>query len=119
LTTLSQDHQIIIMSGGLGPTTDDLTREAVSQFFGCDLAVDNEAKAQVYSYYQKKGRSYDDSNVKQISLPTVAKIITNPIGSAPGFFVEHNQLLVISLPGVPRELELMLKETALKLITDN
>lgn len=112
LEFLSSAGSVILCSGGLGPTTDDLTREAVAEFTGDELVEDQQAMADLEQYFHRKQRPFDESNRKQALIPSRAEPIHNPIGSAPGFRVRfgaaNGRKNIICLPGVPRELTLML-----------
>ena len=100
---------IVIVSGGLGPTEDDVTREAVSEFFQKELVVDQhvlEAIEKRYAHYAIPRQAI----LKQSLVPTSAQIIPNPVGSAPGIIMEDKGKTVILLPGVPQELEAMVPQ---------
>lgn len=112
---LSERSQHIICSGGLGPTSDDLTREAVAAWSASPLELDQEVLTWLRELYQSRKRSFDESNVKQALFPKGAKVIPNPVGTAAGFSMRPAKLgskangsTVYCLPGVPRELKEML-----------
>lgn len=109
---------LIITSGGLGPTLDDLTKEAIAAAFGVDMVLDEEAKANVEGFFKRLGRAMSPNNLRQAMLPRGARPIYNPVGSAPGVILERDGRIVISLPGVPRELEVMTEETVIPYLAE-
>jgi nicotinamide-nucleotide amidase len=99
---------VIITTGGLGPTVDDPTREAVAQ--ACSLALEFRPQLweQIKTRFKRFGREATDNNRKQAYVPAGALALENPVGTAPCFIVESGRSVIISLPGVPREMEHML-----------
>lgn len=112
---LFQRSRFVICSGGLGPTSDDLTREAIAKYFQKEIFLDNNALRELKELYKRRQRSFDDSNIKQATFPVGATIITNPVGTAAGFYFkdEKQGKIVYALPGVPKELEAMLAESVI------
>lgn len=105
--------QVVITTGGLGPTVDDPTREAVARAFGLELAYHPELWAQIEARFAKFGRVPGENNRRQAFVPLGAHIIENPVGTAPAFAVEHAGGVVVCLPGVPREMEHLLTQAVL------
>ena len=101
---------VVITSGGLGPTVDDVTRQAVAGAAGRELVLDGKLLAQIEARFARHGFTMSENNRRQAYIPQGAISIENPVGTAPAFIVETEQGLIISLPGVPRELK-HLKET--------
>jgi nicotinamide-nucleotide amidase len=95
---------LVITSGGLGPTVDDVTREAVARATGRPLVLYPDLLAQIESFFARFGSAMGDNNRRQAHLPEGSIPIENPVGTAPGFIVEDKQGAIITLPGVPREL---------------
>ena len=95
---------VVITSGGLGPTVDDKTREAVAIATGRELVLDRELLKQVAEFFRKRGMELGENNQRQAFIPRDATPIPNPVGTAPGFIVAHQGKYVVSLPGVPHEL---------------
>lgn len=93
---------IIITSGGLGPTDDDITKETGAEFFGCELVLNDEVYARIKAYF--KGREMAKTNIKQAYVPTGAIVLDNDMGTAPGIIIEKNNKILIMLPGPPSEL---------------
>ena len=107
LDYLSDRSTHIICSGGLGPTTDDLTREGCAAWLGVQLKLNDEVLEDLKALYDRRKRSFDPSNIKQATFPIGSHIISNDVGTAAGFHAvstSSNGTAVFSLPGVPREL---------------
>ena len=100
---------VVITSGGLGPTVDDPTRGAVARAFGVDLDFRPELWAQIEERFERYSRKPTENNRKQAFIPAGAVALENAVGTAPCFAVEWPDGVLISLPGVPRELEWMLE----------
>lgn len=100
----------ILISGGLGPTQDDLTREALAQAAQVSLVEDPIALEHIRTFFSSRGRPMPERNRQQALRPGNAELLPNPIGTAPGLFLRLGQALVFAMPGVPRELQLMFQE---------
>lgn len=98
---------VVICTGGLGPTTDDLTAEAAAEAFGTTLALDEEALGQVEARYRSRNRVMPPANRKQAILPVGSGLLENRWGTAPGFRMEHGGSVLYFLPGVPSEMKAM------------
>ena len=96
---------IVITSGGLGPTQDDLTREIVAEVTGRKLVFDDNLMAQVEEHFRRRGRTMTPNNRRQAYMPEGAIPVKNPNGTAPCFIVEDPRSVIFSLPGVPVELK--------------
>lgn len=96
---------VVITTGGLGPTVDDVTREAVARATNRDLVLDENLLAQIRALFAKWGVPMSENNVRQAYLPQGATPVENPVGTAPCFIVEIEGRYVVSLPGVPREMK--------------
>ncbi|MBA4419719.1 MAG: hypothetical protein C0391_01070 [Anaerolinea sp.] len=103
-----QRADIIITTGGLGPTVDDLTREAIAQAINKPLEFHPELWVEICGYFEKIGRTASDNNLSQSYFPSTAVPIHNPVGTAPGFYVISGESIIFCLPGVPREMEYLL-----------
>jgi nicotinamide-nucleotide amidase len=103
---------VVIMTGGLGPTEDDLTREAIAAALGETMTVDPALEEVLSGWYAKRNRPMPAMNIKQATLIPSATAIDNPIGTAPGWWVEHNGKKIVCMPGVPHEMKKMWKEQA-------
>jgi nicotinamide-nucleotide amidase len=105
--------QLLIFTGGLGPTPDDLTTETLADFFGVPLIERPEILEDIAEKFARRGREMSPSNRKQALLPQGSQILTNPIGSAPGIIWKPRpQLTILTFPGVPSEMHRMWQEIA-------
>lgn len=98
---------IVISTGGLGPTKDDLSKETAAEVFGLKLVLHQGQLAKLKEYFDRIGRVMTDNNIKQAYIPEDAYILENDFGTAPGFAVEKNGKYIIMLPGPPREMKPM------------
>jgi nicotinamide-nucleotide amidase len=101
---------VVIVTGGLGPTVDDITREAVADATGHPLEPRPQIVEHLTAFFGRRGRKFNENNLRQAYLPQNARMLPNPIGTAPGFIVEDERGAIITMPGVPREMERMMKE---------
>lgn len=100
-----QRADVIIITGGLGPTKDDITKKTLCTYFGVGMIRNAEALALVTSFFEKRGRAMTDLNRAQADLPANALYIQNDWGTAPGMWFEHDKRIYVSLPGVPFEMK--------------
>ena len=108
-----QHADVVITSGGLGPTVDDKTRDAVARATDCELVLNEDLLAYIKGFIKRRGFKLGENNPRQAQIPGNAIPIHNPVGTAPGFIVNHNDSFVISLPGVPHELQHLMDLTVL------
>ena len=108
--------QVIIMTGGLGPTVDDCTRESVAYATGHRLGRRKDALEGMTVRLAQWGRRPSKGQLRQAMIPSGATVLKNPVGSAPGFCLTWKKALIISLPGVPREMEEMMRQEVLPLL---
>lgn len=108
----SRSH-IVITTGGIGPTEDDLTREAVSEVFNRSLQFQPHLMEQIEALFKRRGFRMSENNRKQAFIPEGAIAVENPKGTAPGFIVEYLDGAIVSLPGVPSELEYLLETSVI------
>lgn len=109
-TALSRSD-IIILSGGLGPTNDDITKETLSKAMGAKMALDNESLDNIKSYFRAMNRKMTDSNIKQAIMPVGGIVFKNNNGTAPGGAIEKDGKIAIFLPGPPNEIRPMYYES--------
>ncbi|HMI88352.1 MAG TPA: competence/damage-inducible protein A [Polyangiaceae bacterium] len=107
LKRLGAAHQVIVATGGLGPTTDDLTSAAVAQALGVALRRDAASLEAIRQRFKAAGYVMSPSNEKQADFPEGATVLANPVGSAPGFGVELGTCRAFFMPGVPSEMKRM------------
>jgi nicotinamide-nucleotide amidase len=105
LTEALERSDVVITSGGIGPTKDDLTREAIAEVTGRELVLDEGLLQQLRERFQRRGRLLTPNNERQAYIPAGAIPVENPQGTAPAFVVEDPRGVTISLPGVPFELK--------------
>jgi len=103
---------VVISTGGVGPTEDDLTREAIARVLGEQLQVQPELEQQLREFFKRRGRTMPERNVKQATTIPSGTFLPNPIGTAPGWWVERDGKVIISMPGVPHEMRKMWDEQA-------
>lgn len=109
---------IVILTGGLGPTADDLTKEVVANVMDRKLLMDQHSQKRIKQYFQKREIEITDNNWKQAMMPKGAVIIDNQNGTAPGIILEENGKLVILLPGPPNELIPMFENDIMPFISE-
>jgi nicotinamide-nucleotide amidase len=115
IKTATQRSDVVIITGGLGPTPDDLTREGVAEALDLTLERDPELEKLVTEMFAKIRRNMPADNLRQADLPEGAVVIP-PEGTAPGFYLEANGCLLFAVPGVPWEMEAMLTKTILPML---
>ena len=119
IATACQRSRILIFTGGLGPTPDDLTTEAIAQFFDAPLVEHPEIVADIEQKFAQRGRVMAANNRKQALLPAGAAVLTNRVGTAPGLIWQPvPELLLMTFPGVPSELRTMWTEVAAPYLRD-
>ena len=110
--------EIVLTTGGLGPTVDDPTREAVARSFDIPLEFRNDLWDQIQERFKKYGRIPTENNRRQAYIPIGAEPIINPVGTAPGFWLETNRGVLICMPGVPKEMEYLMENFTLPFIAN-
>jgi len=99
------DTDLVILTGGLGPTQDDLTKEMVAEFMGAGMYLDEKVVADLRAFFAKRGGNMPENNMKQAYLPVGCTPLYNASGTAPGFALEKDGKIAICLPGPPREMK--------------
>lgn len=107
------DSNIVLVTGGLGPTHDDITRSAVCKFFATDLVVNEESLRRVRGFFERRGIDAKKINEDQALVPRTCTVIQNNHGTAPGFLFERDQNFFIAMPGVPFEMKAMVEDFVL------
>jgi len=107
---------LLIFTGGLGPTGDDFTKDVVSEALGLELVLDNSIEDDIRSYFNKTNKVMTPNNIKQAYIPEGSKPIKNDLGTAPGIFIEKDGKTVVLLPGPPREMKHMFDKYVMPLI---
>jgi len=104
---------IVLITGGLGPTNDDLTKPCLVKYFNCPLEIHEEALREVTAFFKSRGRELTEINRQQAALPVCCEKITNAIGTAPGMWFHRNEKVFVSMPGVPHEMKRMMTDLIL------
>ena len=119
LDTAIQKSQIVIITGGLGPTADDITNPLLNRYFGGKMIVDKPSLDHItYIFEQVHKRPMIERNRKQAEVPDVCEVLFNKTGTAPGMLFKKNDSLIFSLPGVPYEMQWLISEKVLPIILD-
>lgn len=100
---------VIIVTGGLGPTRDDITKHTFCEYFGTDLEINKDALTLVTEFFAKRGRKMTELNIQQAALPKNCTYIPNLWGTAPGMWFEKDGVVYVSLPGVPYEMKSLME----------
>lgn len=102
--------QVVLITGGLGPTNDDLTKPCLAKYFDCDMAMHEQALKDIGDMFRKRGYDFTERNQQQAVLPTACTYVPNRLGSAPGMRFERDGKLFFSMPGVPFEMKGLMAE---------
>ncbi|WKZ58870.1 MAG: competence/damage-inducible protein A [Cyclobacteriaceae bacterium] len=102
---------IILITGGLGPTNDDLTKPCLAKYFNCKIVIFEDALRDVTTFFASRGRELTELNRQQAALPECCKAVRNELGTAPGMWFDRSDKVFVSMPGVPHEMK--------KMMTDN
>lgn len=108
--------EILLITGGLGPTADDLTKPMLASYFNSSLIMNDEALANLRNLFESRGLELTPTNQRQAELPDNCKHIPNPNGTAPGMWFEKEGKVFVSMPGVPHEMKHMLEHTVIPLL---
>jgi len=110
IESMLETADAVIICGGLGPTPDDLTREAIAQVMGVPLERREELVDWIASLFGGRGRQMPENNLRQADVPVGGDVLPNPIGTAPGLKCEFNGSVIYAVPGVPYEMQRMVNE---------
>jgi len=100
---------LVLLTGGLGPTYDDLTKQTVARWFGKPLVLDREEERKLRSFFEHTGRTMTENNLQQVMMPEGCIVLQNPNGTAPGCIIEGEGKAAVMMPGPPREMRPMLE----------
>lgn len=132
-TTVGDDHQsmveafdsaakkvdIILMTGGLGPTKDDLTKSVLADYFGSNLTLFPDALEDISYLFRSRGKELTPTNRSQAYLPSNCSYIRNTVGTAPGMWFEENGRIWMSMPGVPHEMKYLMEKEVIPRLKKN
>ncbi|MEJ5263233.1 MAG: competence/damage-inducible protein A [Ignavibacterium sp.] len=110
LQKASSMADLIVITGGLGPTHDDVTRSAIVKYFNTELVQNNEVLEDIQTFFSKRGRTVTELNASQALVPKIAIPIRNKRGTAPGMWIEHQGKIYVVMPGVPYEMKGMMED---------
>jgi nicotinamide-nucleotide amidase len=106
-------YDLVIMTGGLGPTKDDLTKPTLAKYFNSPMVTVPEVAEKITAYFKERGRTMIKSNMEQADVPEACEALVNNHGSAPGMWFERNGTILVALPGVPYEMRGLMKDEVL------
>lgn len=109
---------ITLITGGLGPTNDDLTMPMLAKYFGVDIVMNNDVLQHVKEFFESRGRTFTELNKRQALVPSNALVLHNDLGTAPGTWYERNGKVFVSMPGVPHEMKNLMKKLVLPKLTE-
>jgi len=118
LLQATERAEVVIVTGGLGPTADDLTRQALAKAMGVELVLDEAGLAEIAAFFRRRGRAMNRTNRVQAMLPAGAEALANAAGTAPGIFARLGKARVFVVPGVPAEMRRMTADHILPRLTD-
>ncbi len=118
LDRLIGNTDLVLMTGGLGPTKDDLTKETLSSYFGGKLVINEEVLETIRKFFQLRGRNLIESNRRQAEVPEACRPLPNLHGTAPGMWFEKAGTIVVSMPGVPYEMKPMVDDQVIPGLKD-
>ncbi len=110
--------EVVLITGGLGPTNDDLTKPCLAKYFNCELQMHEGALKDVTEYFTSRGRELTELNRLQASLPSCCEKVTNRLGTAPGMWFHRGNKVFVSMPGVPHEMKVMMSEIVIPRLTE-
>jgi nicotinamide-nucleotide amidase len=113
LKLASETADLILITGGLGPTNDDITRKSIVDFFNTELVENSEVLEDIKKLFEKKKREVTSVNIDQAKVPKIAEVIRNQFGTAPGYWIEKDEKIFVVMPGVPYEMQAMIEFTVI------
>jgi nicotinamide-nucleotide amidase len=119
LDELSKTHNLIITTGGLGPTPDDKTMEAIADWLNVPMVLNDEVKKTIQNFYENQEVKYTQMRERMAMVPQSAVLLPNPVGAAPGIKVKKNNVILFSLPGVSQEAQTIFDQSVLPWIINN
>ena len=118
LKLASETADLILITGGLGPTHDDVTRKSIVDFFKTELIDNKEVLEDIKKLFAKRKREVTSVNEDQAKVPKIADVIRNNFGTAPGMWIEKDEKIFVVMPGVPYEMEAMIESTVIPHLKD-
>ncbi len=109
---------IVLITGGLGPTNDDLTMPMLAHYFGSEIIMNEDVLHHVQDFFERRGRTFTELNRRQALVPELAEVLHNDLGTAPGTWYERNGKVFVSMPGVPHEMKNLMKKLVIPKLRD-
>ncbi|MEL7586579.1 MAG: competence/damage-inducible protein A [Prolixibacteraceae bacterium] len=119
LSDAESHTDLVLITGGLGPTKDDITKKALCAYFDCGMVLNEEVLQQVTSILSRRNISINQLNQDQALVPEKCTVLQNALGTAPGMWFEKNNTIFVSMPGVPFEMEYLMKKEVLPRLKEN
>lgn len=113
LNEASERSKIVLITGGLGPTQDDVTKQTLAKYFNSGMMRNQEVLGMIENYFESRGREMLEVNRQQADVPEVCEVIINQNGTAPGMWFEKDGVVFVSMPGVPYEMKGLMKDSVL------
>ena len=113
LTYASSHSDIILMTGGLGPTKDDITKVAIAKYLDDEMVFSEPTYERIKNIFKTRGRKVLEAHKQQCYMPGSAELVENPVGTAPGMWMRHDKKIILSMPGVPREMKQIMTQGGL------
>jgi len=113
-----QEADVVVVTGGLGPTADDLTRQALAAFLGVELELRQDLLGQIQAFFDRRGRAMPKANSIQACIPAGAQALANDVGTAPGVLVQRGGKVIALLPGVPFEMRRMFGQAVVPVLRE-
>ena len=113
LDRLMGSYELIIMTGGLGPTKDDITKKTLAEYFNTQLVTHPEVLQRITRFFRIRGRKMLEANLRQADVPESCEVLMNDHGTAPGMWFEKDGTILVSLPGVPYEMKSLMEDRVL------
>ncbi|MFO7827297.1 MAG: competence/damage-inducible protein A [Bacteroidales bacterium] len=108
LDQIYDNTKLVLITGGLGPTNDDFTKKSLAEYFGVQLVLNNDVLEHIKRFVLKRNADLNQRNIQQAEIPENCRVIPNKLGTAPGMWFEHQDKIIISMPGVPFEMKEMM-----------
>jgi nicotinamide-nucleotide amidase len=113
-----RNADVVLMTGGLGPTKDDITKKVIADYFGVDLRFDQPAYDRIVRIFERLGRMITDNHRQQCMVPENATLLPNKMGTAPGMWMEEEGKVFVSMPGVPYEMQYLMENEVMPRIKE-
>lgn len=110
LNEAKQRANVVLITGGLGPTKDDRTKKVLCEYFNSELVIDESTLTHVSSFFKKRGLEVNQLNRDQALVPACCEVLSNPVGTAPGMWFENDGIIYVSMPGVPFEMKQLMTD---------